>query len=493
MGFNAIPSPHSRLATTTNKLEHEPNPFEQSFSTPTQGNGQSKTTLPPISHLDSPAILSDYYFGGQSLRSGPLSPSMLTAPQTTSQPIGLKRTSTPTLSNTGFNLMAEPPSPMTAALLNAVPNSIIATPGGSIKSLLSMSNSRTDMNSLTMPTTRSATNESLRSTNLATVSMAPEPTESGQSFDQVNVGRGEEGGSISGVASTTAASVNPASLVPPTLPSTTITNSNNLYLLTEAGQELSKHYHPPSLGPLPPTSHMAINGNGQSLSILGPASVHPHHSHASYHPVSGNLSVPTVAPAAVPTTSIDPLATTLHDVSLRNNVSRGNGSNNEVTSPANTSGLVRSPTTNTTNRSHPPPSSQQYNTVPTRIDPTGQSPRRKTSMDTDTSSSNKKRSAQENQETDGKLDKRQNFLERNRIAALKCRQRKKQWINELQNTVDVYTSENEKLEHEVQQLRQEVLNLKALMLSHKECTIVQTNGMAGLDIFDSAHHAVSHS
>ncbi|KAJ1956163.1 Transcription factor [Dispira parvispora] len=495
MGFDAIPSPHSRLATTTNKLEHEPNPFEQSFSTPTQGNGQSKPTLPPISHLDSPAILSDFYFVGQSLRSGPLSPSMLTAPQTTSQSTGLKRTNTPNLSVAGFNL-AEPSSPMTAALLNAVPSGIIATPGGSIKSLLSMSNSRTDISNLSLPTTRSTTNESLRSTSLATVSMAPEPMESGQSFDQVTAARGEEGRNIPDVASTTAVQANAVGLVPPALPSatTTTTTNNNLYLLTEAGRELSKHYRPAPSGPLPPSSHMTMDGNGQSLSMLGSAPVHSHHSHPSYHPVSGNLSAPTVAPAAVPTNSIDPLATTLHDVSLHSNSSRGNGSNDDVMNSTITSGMLRSPTTNTANRPHPPPpSSQQYNTVPTRIDPTGQSPKRKTSMTMDTSSSNKKRGTQENQEVGGRVDKRQNFLERNRIAALKCRQRKKQWINELQNTVDVYSSENEKLEREVQQLRQEVLSLKALMLGHKECPLLQANGMLGLDSFDSAHHAVPRS
>ncbi|KAF7506467.1 hypothetical protein GJ744_011717 [Endocarpon pusillum] len=42
-------------------------------------------------------------------------------------------------------------------------------------------------------------------------------------------------------------------------------------------------------------------------------------------------------------------------------------------------------------------------------------------------------------------EKRKNFLERNRVAALKCRQRKKQWLANLQAKVELFSTENDAL------------------------------------------------
>ncbi|KAJ4145957.1 hypothetical protein LMH87_004788 [Akanthomyces muscarius] len=52
-------------------------------------------------------------------------------------------------------------------------------------------------------------------------------------------------------------------------------------------------------------------------------------------------------------------------------------------------------------------------------------------------------------------EKRKNFLERNRVAALKCRQR------------------------QITQLREEVVNLKTLLLAHKDCPVTQQQGLQG--------------
>ncbi|CDH51958.1 bzip transcription factor [Lichtheimia corymbifera JMRC:FSU:9682] len=76
-------------------------------------------------------------------------------------------------------------------------------------------------------------------------------------------------------------------------------------------------------------------------------------------------------------------------------------------------------------------------------------------------------------------EKRRNFLERNRIAALKCRQRKKQWLNNLQNKVEVLTNENEQLQMQVETMREEIMNLKTLLLAHKDCPAAQNNGFNG--------------
>ncbi|KAF1976770.1 hypothetical protein BU23DRAFT_565454 [Bimuria novae-zelandiae CBS 107.79] len=76
-------------------------------------------------------------------------------------------------------------------------------------------------------------------------------------------------------------------------------------------------------------------------------------------------------------------------------------------------------------------------------------------------------------------EKRKNFLERNRVAALKCRQRKKQWLANLQAKVELFGTENDALSATVTQLREEIVNLKTLLLAHKECPVSQAQGLHG--------------
>ncbi|KAI8333942.1 hypothetical protein BC941DRAFT_473167 [Chlamydoabsidia padenii] len=61
--------------------------------------------------------------------------------------------------------------------------------------------------------------------------------------------------------------------------------------------------------------------------------------------------------------------------------------------------------------------------------------------------------------------RRQSQLARNRQAAFKCRQKKKEWIARLQETVTKVTSENQTLQQQVMMLREEVLHLKTLLLT----------------------------
>ncbi|KAG2192830.1 hypothetical protein INT46_010998 [Mucor plumbeus] len=68
------------------------------------------------------------------------------------------------------------------------------------------------------------------------------------------------------------------------------------------------------------------------------------------------------------------------------------------------------------------------------------------------------------------VNKRNKALERNRQAALRCRQRKKEWLNQLQSNVDLLTKENRALEEQSLTLREEILNLKTVLLAHKDCS-----------------------
>ncbi|KAL8651459.1 MAG: hypothetical protein Q9210_003236 [Variospora velana] len=74
-------------------------------------------------------------------------------------------------------------------------------------------------------------------------------------------------------------------------------------------------------------------------------------------------------------------------------------------------------------------------------------------------------------------EKRKNFLERNRVAALKCRQRKKQWLANLQAKVEIFSSENDTLSAQVNQMRDEIVQLKQILLQHKDCPVSQGQGL----------------
>ncbi|KAJ2559703.1 Transcription factor [Coemansia sp. RSA 1933] len=78
-------------------------------------------------------------------------------------------------------------------------------------------------------------------------------------------------------------------------------------------------------------------------------------------------------------------------------------------------------------------------------------------------------------------DKRQQFLERNRVAALKCRQRKKRQLQELQDRHDYVVMENKRLHTEYMQLREQALQMRALLTAHRECPVANANGVFGTD------------
>ncbi|KAA0707161.1 Cyclic AMP-dependent transcription factor ATF-7 [Triplophysa tibetana] len=68
-------------------------------------------------------------------------------------------------------------------------------------------------------------------------------------------------------------------------------------------------------------------------------------------------------------------------------------------------------------------------------------------------------------------ERRQRFLERNRAAASRCRQKRKVWVNSLEKKAEELTSFNVSLSNEVSHLRNEVAHLKQLLLAHKDCPV----------------------
>lgn len=83
--------------------------------------------------------------------------------------------------------------------------------------------------------------------------------------------------------------------------------------------------------------------------------------------------------------------------------------------------------------------------------------------------SKRKRSKKEEESKDDDEDKRRKyFLERNRIAAVKCRQRKKQWVDNLKNKVDYYMTVNEELVAEVTKLRSNLEQVKQFVYTSSD-------------------------
>lgn len=64
---------------------------------------------------------------------------------------------------------------------------------------------------------------------------------------------------------------------------------------------------------------------------------------------------------------------------------------------------------------------------------------------------------------------RQSHLEKNRVAAHKCRLRKKEYINGLEDRARQFSTRNKALKENVAMLREEVLGLKNEVLRHAGC------------------------
>lgn len=66
-------------------------------------------------------------------------------------------------------------------------------------------------------------------------------------------------------------------------------------------------------------------------------------------------------------------------------------------------------------------------------------------------------------------EKRKNFLERNRVAASKCRQRKKQLMQKMEDELAFYSNGYRQTSAQVIQLRDQLLKMKNILFDHKDC------------------------
>ncbi|KAG9271470.1 cyclic AMP-dependent transcription factor ATF-2 [Astyanax mexicanus] len=81
-------------------------------------------------------------------------------------------------------------------------------------------------------------------------------------------------------------------------------------------------------------------------------------------------------------------------------------------------------------------------------------------------------------------EKRRKFLERNRAAASRCRQKRKVWVQSLEKKAEDLSSVNGQLQSEVTLLRNEVAQLKQLLLAHKDCPVTLMQKKSGYNLLD---------
>eukprot|EP00048_Salpingoeca_helianthica_P015510 m.227144 g.227144 ORF g.227144 m.227144 type:complete len:124 (+) comp17127_c0_seq1:31-402(+) len=60
-------------------------------------------------------------------------------------------------------------------------------------------------------------------------------------------------------------------------------------------------------------------------------------------------------------------------------------------------------------------------------------------------------------------EKRLKFLERNRAAATRCREKKKHWMQELQQKANTLSVANSQMQAELAQLREEISQMKTIL------------------------------
>ncbi|KAI9301624.1 hypothetical protein BJ944DRAFT_243104 [Cunninghamella echinulata] len=208
--------------------------------------------------------------------------------------------------------------------------------------------------------------------------------------------------------------------------------------------------------------------------------------YSGINPTSSILSYPEIAPsnsyqvknepyyvsgrtATSPTTKYQDKQSIITTTAITTNKS---SHSNSVTQTNNMSRRSISSTTSTTSTTSNNNNSNN-NTTNTQ--------RRKSQKEDKKDNDEEKEKPNKKRRTEEEDEKRKNFLERNRLAALKCRQRKKQWLNNLQAKVEYLTNDNEQLQMQTNALREEIMNLKTLLLAHKDCPISQANGFPNLN------------
>ncbi|PKS07597.1 hypothetical protein jhhlp_006203 [Lomentospora prolificans] len=410
-------------------LSLEPNPFEQSFGGGSQPETPGGTKLPSVAALTSPSSLlpgggvTPFNWPGGSLRTGPLSPAMLSGPTTD-------------YFGDTHHIRGGFPTPNESSLRTGL------TPGGS-------------------------------------GSMFPAPSPNSALLAQLAGGGATPSTlefhrtAISAAAKRDMQNAAQNQPIPPTSqPAEGPTNMANAPVKSE----------PRASGPFDPHDNDAANGlfmlaqgrngapNPTSFPVTSQPQVHTHSAPAPPQPTTNTSpQMPTAngtsAAAGSARGSSEAASTGSEDQHRQSRpATRAKGKKNPANGTATTNGRRKAEEPAVKGSAKKAKTSAAATAAAMSADD-GESD------DDDMNDKSKEEHGSKSKMTDE--EKRRNFLERNRVAALKCRQRKKQWLASLQSKVELFSNENEALTAQIAQLREEVVNLKTLLLAHKDCPVTQ--------------------
>lgn len=410
-------------------LSLEPNPFEQSFGGGSGPETPGGTKLPSVAALTSPSSLlpgsnaTPFNWGGGSLRTGPLSPAMLSGPTSdyfsdthhlrggfpTPNESGLRSGLTPG----GSGSMFPAPSPNSQALFNQLAS------GGATPSTLDFHRTAISAAAKREQTQANSTSQP-----------AAQPTQPQQP-----------------VTTHPQEMTNGAPAVknePKTFDPHDNDAANGLFMLAQGAQQRNG----------------APNGNQFTATAVAPPHAHPASANPHVSPQMSSVNGGSVGSAR----GVSEGSNMSEESEPRPNT-RGKGKR------TNSAANGRKKTDDGPAKAPPSKKSKANNGGAVNGGSYDEPP---SDMEDDT--------MKDDDGPKGKMtdeEKRKNFLERNRVAALKCRQRKKQWLANLQTKVEMFSSENDALTAQITQLREEVVSLKTLLLAHKDCPVTQQQGLHG--------------
>ncbi|PVF95903.1 hypothetical protein CPB86DRAFT_875362 [Serendipita vermifera] len=425
-GANNAPNGASKANITNGPNGAAAGPNAVNGTQTTKENDDSKPMLPPLSSIESPA---DHGFGpwglASSLRSGPLSPAMLAGPasqQTPSLGLGAFDSSfvrtglTPDVNRTGLTPLIggpggfPPPSPNTAALFALVNGTSSASLGSSVAITPGTLNAITGALNGSLGNLHPPTSMSLDTQNQQLVDAAAQQQSQGQ-FHQPDAFTAAPHDSASHAISNAASA---------------------LYLLSQQQGNLQRNQN---------QAPNQVQGQVNPSAVSGPVT----------QPES-----PTTTAAAAATRR----ATKRKAVEAPAPVPRGKKTKAASVS-VNTRGANRRKSSKLDEEDDEDDDDEDDDDD---IYMEGIGMPSTMVANTRTSSTTNRAGGAKKPETEE--EKRRNFLERNRQAALKCRQRKKAWLQALQAKVEFLTTENERLSNALISSREEIARLSQAVVAH---------------------------
>ncbi|XP_071418919.1 cyclic AMP-dependent transcription factor ATF-2 isoform X3 [Pithys albifrons albifrons] len=224
----------------------------------------------------------------------------------------------------------------------------------------------------------------------------------------------------------------------------------------------------PVPGPFPLLLHLP---NGQTMPVAIPASITNSNVHVPaavplVRPVTMVPSIPGIPGPSSPQPVQSEAKLRLKAALTQQHPQVTNGD----TAKGHPSGLVRTQSEEPRPQSLQQPATSTTETPASPAQPTPQTPN---------TGGRRRRAANEDPD-----EKRRKFLERNRAAASRCRQKRKVWVQSLEKKAEDLSSLNGQLQNEVTLLRNEVAQLKQLLLAHKDCPVTAMQKKSGYHTAD---------